>query len=63
MERLDLGCVLKCGGFETVHGKKPRVDISSAESALIFFFLRMLSILQKHGTVAALDFDAYGRAV
>ena len=61
--RLDLGCVLKCGGFEARYGNRQRVEISSSGTALIFFFWKMLALLQDRGTVAALDFSAYGRGL
>lgn len=61
--RLDLGCVLKCGGFEIRYGKKPRVEVSAAECALIFYFLRLLGRLQASGTVPAMNFDAYSRVL
>jgi len=59
--RLDLGCALKCGGFEIKYGKKTRSEVSGAGTALIFFFLRFLARLQRCGTVPALDFAAYER--
>lgn len=64
-ERLDIGCVLECGGFEVVHGKrsKPLVEVSHSETSLIFFFLRLLSQLQRMGTVPALDLAEYGRVL
>jgi len=62
-ERLDLGCVLKCGAFEARYASKRHVEISSATTALVFFFWRTLSQLQCRGTVAALDFGAYDRTL
>ncbi len=45
----------------------PRIEASSHESALIiiiiFFFLKLMSSLQAVGTVAALDFDEYGKVL
>ncbi len=61
--RLDLGCVLKCGAFEARYGRRPQIEICSAETALVFFFWKMLGQLQDRGTVAALDFGEYGRAL
>lgn len=65
MHQLDLGCVLRCGAFETVLKKQERIDIhvSSKEVALIFFYLKLLSRLQACGTVPAIDYDEYGRAL
>lgn len=64
-ERLDLGCVLRCGGFSVSYPRKstPRVETSGRETALIFFFLKLLARLQASGTVAALDFNKYGRVL
>jgi Domain of unknown function (DUF6602) len=52
--RLDMGCALKSGAFhvEYAEGKEPIVNISKPESALIFFFLKLLAKLQQSGTVA-----------
>lgn len=64
-DRLDLGCVLKYGGFDVRHSEASefQVEVSKSESALIFFFLRLLARLQEVGTVAALDFGEYGRVL
>lgn len=61
--KLDLGCVLKQGAFEVRYSSKgrPRVTTTGPETALIFFFLRLLGRLQECGTAVALDFDAYGQ--
>ncbi|MDD5762102.1 MAG: hypothetical protein PHP88_06270 [bacterium] len=62
-ERLDLGCALRHGGFridyEDGSGTKSRA--SGPDTALIFFFLTLLSKLQAVGTVAAVDFEQYAR--
>ena len=58
--RLDLSCVLQAGGFEVDYGATaPALSLSEPESALVFFYLRLLARLQSLGTVAAIDFDAY----
>jgi hypothetical protein len=58
--RLDLGCALQAGGFEVDYGAAvPALSLSEPESALVFFYLRLLARLQSLGTVAAIDFDAY----
>jgi hypothetical protein len=64
-ERLDLGCALNSGAFEAWYPPNGRLSIktSGAETALIFFFLRLLGRLQECGTVAALDFDTYGQTL
>ena len=59
-ERLNVGCVLEAGGFDITYGDDEfRIQISSREHALAFFFLRLLRNLQRIGTVPALDYDAY----
>jgi hypothetical protein len=63
-QRLDVGCVLRAGGFEIAYdGILPAVKVGSPETALIFFFLKLLARLQAAGTVAALDLDQYGKAL
>jgi uncharacterized protein DUF6602 len=64
-ERLDLGCALDCGGFEveTTETNEIRIQTSGPETALIFFFFRLLSRLQASGTVAAIDLNEYGRVL
>jgi len=57
---IDLGCAARSGSFEaTRKGKKVRVERSSRETALIFFFLRLLHRLQQVGTVPAMDIMKY----
>ena len=64
-EHLDVGCVLRHGGFDvTYHGDgTPKIELSDAETALIFFFVKLLARLQASGTVAALDYHEYGRVL
>jgi len=64
-ESLDLGCALRHGAFEVLYPprRRPSIRTSSSETALIFFFLRLLGRLQQSGTVPALDFEAYGRTL
>ena len=59
--RVDLGCALCDGGFEAVYGAsgEPQVTRSSADSSLIFFFLRLLHRLQLIATVPAIDYVEY----
>lgn len=63
IERLDLGCAVKDGGFEIVPEKNSnfQVRISRADQALVFFLLRLLDRLQAVGTVAAIDYAAYSK--
>lgn len=62
--RLNLGCILESGGFYVTYQQEQiSVDISDQESALIFFFMRLLGALQSLGTAAAIDFKEYGRNI
>jgi hypothetical protein len=61
-EFLNLGCAVRCGAFEAVRrGGKTRVEKSQPETALIFFFLRLLQRLQGMGTVPAMDIGKYAQ--
>lgn len=62
-ERIDLGCALCDGGFEIVYDADgvPQVSHSTADSSLIFFFLRLLHRLQQVATVPAIDYLEYSR--
>lgn len=63
-ERLDLGCALSHGAFDVRYeGAEPFVNESAPERALIFFFMRLLKRLQSLGTVPAIDWTEYGRAL
>ena len=58
---LNLGCSIRDGAFEAVPTKRGiRVEVSTRETALIFFFLRLLYRLQQMGTVPAMDLMKYG---
>ena len=63
--RLNLGCCLKSGSFSALYGPTNRIALETCgeNASLIFFFLKLLSRLQAHGTVAALDFNEYGRVL
>jgi hypothetical protein len=62
--RLDLGCVLDSGGFQvTYQQEQVLLETSDQESALIFFFIRLLGALQSLGTAPAIDFREYGRNI
>ncbi|MEA2600060.1 MAG: hypothetical protein QOF89_1052 [Acidobacteriota bacterium] len=63
--RLDLLCALGHGTAEVTYPapKPAHLDLSTADSALIFFFLRLLERLQSLGTVPAMDLREYGRAL
>lgn len=66
-KRLDFGCVLRSGGFDVRHiaggGINAEIRISPAETALVFFFLRLLAKLQACGTVVAIGLDEYEKAL
>jgi len=63
--RLDLLCALGHGAAEVTYPatRQAHLDLSTADSALIFFFLRLLERLQSLGTVPAMDLREYGRAL
>lgn len=56
-ERLDLGCAVRCGSFETKEGEAPRTTGNNV--SLVFFILRFLHRLQALGTVPAIELEAY----
>lgn len=64
-KRIDFGCVLKSGAFEIEYPKnaKPKIKKSDSEESLISFFLTLLSLLQKLGTVPALDIQKYAMSL
>jgi len=58
---LNLGCSMRDGSFEArPTNRGVEVTVSTRETALIFFFLRLLDRLQKVGTVPAMDLMKYG---
>jgi uncharacterized protein DUF6602 len=59
-EMLDLGCTVKSGAFEATRMRRGvEVEISTHVTGLIFFFVPLLSRLQKVGTVPAMDLRKY----
>ncbi len=64
-QRLNLGASLSDGGFAVAYknGGVERIETSDAETALMFFFLRLLTALQDIGTVPAIDFTEYGKSL
>jgi len=61
---LNLGCAVRSGSFEARRkGKRVQVEVSSPETALIFFFTRLLHRLQQVGTVPALDILKYAEGL
>jgi len=63
--RLDLVCALRHGAVEITYSDVGRcsLDCSSPDTALIFFFLRLLEKLQGLGTVPAIDLREYGKVL
>jgi hypothetical protein len=59
-KRLDCGCSLEHGAFDTFTGK---LIIVPQEGALIYFLFRLLSKLQSLGTVPAIDWAAYAATI
>lgn len=64
-ERLDLVCALTHGSFEAQYPESapPQLDLSAPDTALIFFFLRLLERLQKVATVPAMDIREYAKVL
>jgi hypothetical protein len=61
-ERLQCGCCLSAGAFECAWNTPiPGISLSPKETALVYFFLRLLVQLQQLGTVPAIDLDAYAK--
>jgi hypothetical protein len=60
-QRLDFGCALCDGGFDTLYDEQGDITVtkSAADSSLIFFFLRLLHRLQQVATVPAIDYAEY----
>jgi len=57
---LNFGCAVRSGSFEAKRrGKRVQVEVSSPDTALIFFFTRLLHHLQQVGTVPAMDILKY----
>ena len=54
--RLDCGCALDHGAFDSFQGS---LEIVPAEGALIYFLFRLLGKLQSLGSVPAIDWGVY----
>lgn len=63
--RLDLLCALRNSTVDIAYGAKGRATFqtSADDTALIFFFLRLLARLRELATVPAMDLDKYGRVL
>lgn len=63
-EHIDLGCALNHGAFSaSVNDSRFVVETRPGETALVFFFLKLLEKLQALGTVPAIDLSVYAKAV
>lgn len=60
-ERLDLGCAVAHGAFETTYEPDIQVVAYDEKEALIAFLVRLLARLQAMGTVPAIDYNEYAR--
>jgi hypothetical protein len=57
---LQLGCAMRHGSFEATRTRRGvKLETSTPENALIFFFVRLLHQLQQLGTVPAIDLKKY----
>ena len=59
-ERLDCGCALEHGAFDTFDST---LKVVPRDGALIYFLFRLLSKLQSLGTVSAIDWAAYAAMI
>lgn len=58
-ERIHFGCSLSGGAFVVTYNEKLSFEKSGKDDSLIFFFLKLLSILQPLGTVSAINIETY----
>ncbi|MEE9239180.1 MAG: DUF6602 domain-containing protein [Thermodesulfobacteriota bacterium] len=58
LENINIGCILRHGGF-TFNHETSDIEMSSDDESLIFFFLKLLYLLQSLGTSPALDIQVY----
>jgi hypothetical protein len=65
LKRLDLGCVIESGSFDAEYLENGAISLStsSCEEGLAHFFIRLLHRLQCVGTVTAIDYDVYAKAL
>jgi len=57
--RLNFGCSLESRAFVVNYNEGAKIETSSPEGSLIFFFLKLLSSLQSLGTVPAMEIEKY----
>jgi len=58
-ERIDMGCSIVNGSFESSYLEKEIVTTTEMDDSLIVFLLRFLTRLQELGTVPAIDLNEY----
>jgi hypothetical protein len=60
-EALDIGCALRHGSFQPVRNEdgETTIAVSDPEVALVTYFLGLLALLQRLGTVPAMDLAEY----
>ena len=62
LQRLDCGCVLNAGTYFYDYDSS-QLSKCSGDESLVFFFLKLLILLQKMGTVPAIDLNEYMKAL
>ena len=62
LQRVDCGCVLNAGAYFYDY-ESSQLSKCSEEESLVFFFLKLLILLQKMGTVPAIDLYEYMKAL
>ena len=64
-QQLDLGCALNDGSFLVRYrvGEVESIESSPASSSLVSFLFRLLAALQSIGTVPAIDYTEYMKAI
>ncbi len=62
LQQVDCGCALKSGAFH-IDSEQKLLRTSSSEESLVWFFLELLIILKKMGTVPAIDLKEYMRTL
>lgn len=62
LQQLDCGCVLTAGAYFFNYESSQLLKCSGDES-LVFFFLKLLILLQKMGTVPAINLEEYMKAL
>jgi hypothetical protein len=58
-EQIDIGCSLNNGSFTINYDKNVKISYSSKETALNYFFIKLITKLQEVGTVCCIDFEKY----